>query len=356
MTSWILNPTLTMRWSASDGRCLLIWTTRCAGPRAHRVCPRVAEALRQVARGTPPLRLLDKAALDWLRAAELLVTAPKERPHYAPQWLSLGEPATVERPRGPVALGPNFELRFVGDDASLLELSPWGGTWASWRIETSLAPAIERIFAGHPAQPPAEAALLQIGALATVAAHRRREDERWRWFANARTAYQRRGYALLDRWPARGELTALQEYAAAQLDRGYLDGDFGPGGKQRNHIYDDPALRELHARAADLASALTGSPLVPSYSFLSMYLRGGALPRHRDKAHCTVSMSLALEADPTWPLWLEDLDGHASTLYWSTGQIALFDGRRFVHARPPLPAARACYLILHFQPDPEALR
>ena len=100
------------------------------------------------------------------------------------------------------------------------------------------------------------------------------------------------------------------------------------------------------------ARAITGRPLVASYSFLSFYERGGGLPEHRDKSHCVVSMSVALHADAGWPLRVTDRDGTRHELRWSTGQTLLFDVEPRM-ANDPRGDERAFFsAIPYIQPGP----
>lgn len=361
MTGLVLNPTLRLRLAADV--CAALWCTRRAGPRRRDLSRRAGAALLAIARGRAPAELLDVDALAWLVDAELLIAAPPPTPRWAPPLLTAASPGPTAStastasvgPTSPVALDPDHHLVFETGDAELEQRAPWGGAWTRWRLSAGAAAAFADAVAGAPVDPAEAAPLIACGALAGPSATAQRRARLWQWHAAAQRAHAGAGVAVLPDWPPPAELAALQTYALAVLERGYLDGDFGVAGKLRSHVFDDPALRPLHARAAALARAVTGRPLAPSYSFLAFYHRGGGLPAHRDKSHCMVSMSVALLASPDWPLQLTDRDGARSVGYLATGQTLLFDGRRYAHARPPLTDPLAIYLVLHFQTDPETI-
>ena len=364
MSGPVVNPTLRLRLAA-DG-CAALWCTRRAGPRRRDLSRRAGAALLAIARGHAPAELLDPDALAWLVDAELLIGAPALAPRFAPPMLTAASPmSTAASPlwtassptalTAPVPPDPDHYLVFETGDVELEQRAPWGGAWTRWRLSAGAAAAFADALAGAPVDAGEAAPLIACGALAGPSATAQRRARLWRWHAAGQRAYADAGVAVLPDWPPPAELAALQTYARALLERGYLDGDFGVAGKQRSHVFDDPALRPLHARAAALARAVTGRQLAPSYSFLAFYHRGGGLPAHRDKSHCVVSMSVALLASPDWQLQLTDRDGARSVVYLATGQTLLFDGRRHAHARPPLTDPLAIYLVLHFQTDPETI-
>ncbi|MBL9102523.1 MAG: hypothetical protein JNL82_16295 [Myxococcales bacterium] len=348
----IVNPSVRVRCDA-DG-CAVAWLARRGGLRRHVLGHRAGAALLALLDGAAAEDLLDADALAWFIAHDLLISPPPPLPDPTP-----APPVAAASPDVDAAPDPDFALvAEPGAAPQLLERTPWGAPWTVFKISPAQAAAYLAAHAdprGTTAHAAADvAALAACGALATPQAAARRRAARLRWLREARAAYARDERVLLD-WPPPRELAALQAHARAVWDRGCLDGDHGVAGKQRSHVYDAPALRPLLARAAAHARAITGRPLVASYSFLSFYERGGGLPEHRDKSHCVVSMSVALHADVGWPLRVTDRDGARHELRWSTGQTLLFDGRRYAHARPPLAEPMAIHLVLHFQRDPESL-
>ncbi len=351
----ILNPTLRLRWSPGDARARALWLTRHAGPRALELDAKVAAALLALEAGAAIERLFEPAAVAWLRRRELLIDEPGPQPGAWRPALAELEPASSDGPAR--RWDPDFVIeREPETGAWLCERSPWPGPdWLRLALAPSEADELAGIALGRRPSPALEARLQALGALASPAQASARRARRLQWLIELRDAFARTGWARSRSWPPPAELEPLIRWARARLDYGYLDGDLDIDDKRRLHLFDPPQLASLHARAAVLASAIAGRRLVPSYTFLAFYLRGGALPRHRDKPHCAASMSLALSAAPSWPLVLEPLARPASVLHLATGDLLLFDGRRLAHSRPPLDEDLAIHLILHFRADPEAL-
>lgn len=351
----IVNPTLRLRWALGEARASALWLTRRDGPRSRELGAKVAATLLALVDGAAIDELIDSPAVAWLRQHELLVDDPGPLPSPWIPSLAEVEPA-IEYARE-LRLDPDFAIARDGDTGAwLCERSPWlGHDWLRVRITPAHRRELAAAASGRTISTQLAARLVQIEALATPMQTQARRERRLRWLLGLRDAYRRSGWATARAWPPPAELLPLQRWAKARFDYGYQDGDFGVAGKRRTHLFDPPELASLHARAAVLASTIVGRRLVASYSFLAYYLRGGALPGHRDKSHCVVSMSLALHAAPSWPLVLEPLDGRPSVLQLETGELLLFDGRRLAHSRPPLGEDLAIHLILHFREDPEAL-
>jgi hypothetical protein len=90
----------------------------------------------------------------------------------------------------------------------------------------------------------------------------------------------------------------------------------------------DPVGRMLTTALTPLAEAVSGSPLVPSYSYFCGYRPGSALPRHRNRDACrvTIGLTFASSGDP-WPL---EIEGKLETVQGlaQAGDLAIFAGTR----------------------------
>ena len=118
-----------------------------------------------------------------------------------------------------------------------------------------------------------------------------------------------------------------------------------------------------------LISRLVGVPVKATYSYLSGYVNGSALPLHTDKPACEYTVSLCLSKEPPdapWPILVQKKmepcvscggpkahalrDADAVELEWPPGGFGIFKGRQHAHARAAFDGRHAHFLLLHYVP------
>ena len=344
----VLNPTA--RLSGGGARWSLKLRRSGRAPTRMELPPSLARALIDVGAGADATQLFDADVLGWLTERQVLLTGQvARRPRYV-----CGPPADP-RPNDGEGFDPAFQLRAGQNHYRVVEMALWGAAVAEYSVDAPMAAVFVDACSGVELPADHQAELRGMGCLRTPAAQASRRQLLDAVLHHGRAQFGQRRWVVARHLFAPAEVHALCAYADAHLARGLLDGDFVEGGKQRSHLYDDPELSALHGRAAVFASAVSGLPLIPSYSFLAMYHPGGILPFHRDRGHCPVSLSLALRPGEDWPLHTVDPSGRPADLFWSAGESLLFDGHAIGHGRPPLQGKRtSLYLVLHFDQDPDA--
>lgn len=96
---------------------------------------------------------------------------------------------------------------------------------------------------------------------------------------------------------------------------------------------DLPALDGLYAELTELAEAVTGLSLRPTYHYARIYRPGATLGPHTDRAECEISVSVNLGGDP-WPLGIFDRDHYPHTHTLQPGDALFYRGVEHVHWRP----------------------
>lgn len=125
-----------------------------------------------------------------------------------------------------------------------------------------------------------------------------------------------------------------------------------------NRVYAGPNNQYAPIPGQKLLEALTptistvvGKELLPSYAFWRIYEHGAVLNKHKDRAACEVSVTIALAAEPAgeaWPIGVTDLHGQDQTVALTAGSGLLYQGSEVPHWRAGLVGERQYQMFLHY--------
>ena len=88
---------------------------------------------------------------------------------------------------------------------------------------------------------------------------------------------------------------------------------------------------------------ILGEELWPTYSFWRPYFLGNSLPKHKDRPSCEVSISVCIEKDIDWPLYI---DGEPVDL--EPGDGVLYAGIDYEHYREKFKGDYHAQCFLHY--------
>lgn len=163
--------------------------------------------------------------------------------------------------------------------------------------------------------------------------------------------YLELGYALAPGLISAELASFLAEHASVLMAAGGLDADPQVPGSWS--VYGDPAFDTLLKHVTAGASSLCGLALVPTYSFVRLYLRGQELTPHKDRVECehSATLHLASASDQPWPLCLRPIPGEPVELVLAPGDAVLYRGDRLLHWRDPLEDDWYLQVFLHWVDD-----
>jgi len=116
----------------------------------------------------------------------------------------------------------------------------------------------------------------------------------------------------------------------------------------RKQFHNHPLFVALHNQMAEEASLIFGEELKPSYSFLSMYLRGmGDCPIHTDRPPCYRTIDVCINQEKPWPLYVnekmawdpeavEEIKRTSREFMLLPGDAVLYSGTDHPHFRKPM--------------------
>jgi len=118
------------------------------------------------------------------------------------------------------------------------------------------------------------------------------------------------------------------------------------------HLYPDADLSDLckgtfarysplmiEALAVSLQPKIeqtVGMKLFPTYSYARIYYRDTALKPHFDRASSEVTVSVCLQQNTNWPLYVKNAEGVTHAINLEVGDAGIYCGRKHEHWREPL--------------------
>ncbi len=145
------------------------------------------------------------------------------------------------------------------------------------------------------------------------------------------------------------ELTAfLWSYAHTKLAsrQMYAGSDIAPGVPT---AYGDAVVDGLLEHLRTTIETATGLRLLPTYGCLRFYGRGAALPRHRDRPACEISVSLnaGQTSSSPWPLHISGPGGVLAARL-EPGDGVVYRGVECDHWRDTLTGEGQAQIFLHY--------
>jgi hypothetical protein len=95
-------------------------------------------------------------------------------------------------------------------------------------------------------------------------------------------------------------------------------------------------------------SKLIGEPVLPTYTYARWQTTGDALPRHRDRPSCEISLSVNLQKDKDWGLWVQKPNGDEIELILNAGDAVLYLGCQADHWRNKFEGNEHIQVFLHY--------
>jgi len=159
-------------------------------------------------------------------------------------------------------------------------------------------------------------------------------------------------------------LVICQKYYYTNIDNGaYVLGD-----KQSNRFksHNEPMSRLLHYEVLSLIEKIVGKKLIPTYTYLSAYVKDSDLPAHTDRADCeyTVSFVINKPEQSKWPIYLHKVKqpvkhkGRSDftppkeeciDVDCNAGGLMIFQGTDHIHFREGLSDDFYHIVLLHYR-------
>ena len=128
------------------------------------------------------------------------------------------------------------------------------------------------------------------------------------------------------------------------------DADFAGDRQARNShsVYNYKRALELLCELNSEVSNVIGEPVLPTYTYGRIYKNGSTLEKHTDRSACEISLTLHLDGDEPWPIWVENVHGKSNCIYLEPGDAMLYLGCVAPHWRDEFEGEWYSQFFLHY--------
>ncbi len=88
--------------------------------------------------------------------------------------------------------------------------------------------------------------------------------------------------------------------------------------------------------------------VLPTYTYARLYGHGDVLADHVDRDACELSLTLNLDADEPWPIWLKTPTGDTVAVRQQPGDALMYLGCKTPHWREPFAGQFCTQVFIHY--------
>ena len=93
---------------------------------------------------------------------------------------------------------------------------------------------------------------------------------------------------------------------------------------------------------------ILGENLLPTYSYVRLYKSGNILEKHTDRASCEISVTVHLDGDTDWPIWITTPEGKDASVTLQSGDGMVYFGCLAPHWRTEYTCENYSQMFLHY--------
>ena len=112
--------------------------------------------------------------------------------------------------------------------------------------------------------------------------------------------------------------------------------------------YNYISFLELLCEKTPEISSIIGETVLPTYTYSRVYKKGSELTKHIDRDACEISLTLHLDGDSTWPIWIETPSGEQRCVELNPGDAMVYLGRTAPHWREVYGGEYYTQVFLHY--------
>ncbi len=124
-----------------------------------------------------------------------------------------------------------------------------------------------------------------------------------------------------------------------------------PGDSQApnsNSDYNYISFLELLCEKTHQVSSILEETVLPTYCYSRVYYNGSILERHTDRDACEISLTLHLDGDKPWPIYIETPNGEEKSVILNPGDAMMYLGKVAEHWRNQYEGEHYTQVFLHY--------
>lgn len=112
--------------------------------------------------------------------------------------------------------------------------------------------------------------------------------------------------------------------------------------------YNYISFLELLCEKTPEVSNIIDETVLPTYAYSRVYKKGSELVKHLDRDACEISITLHLNGDSAWPIWIETPSGEKRSVELNPGDAMIYLGKIAPHWREPYTGEHYTQVFLHY--------
>jgi len=124
-----------------------------------------------------------------------------------------------------------------------------------------------------------------------------------------------------------------------------------PGDTQAENshsVYNYKDALELLCNSTNSVSHIIEEPVLPTYTYGRIYKENSVLKKHTDRPACEVSVTLHLDGDHVWPIWVKNQSGRSHCVELNPGDALLYLGCIAPHWRDEFDGTWYAQFFMHY--------
>jgi Rps23 Pro-64 3,4-dihydroxylase Tpa1-like proline 4-hydroxylase len=118
--------------------------------------------------------------------------------------------------------------------------------------------------------------------------------------------------------------------------------------EQSHSKYNYIDFLELLCNATPEVGEFLGENVLPTYTYSRVYKRGAELIKHTDRDACEISLTVHLDGDKDWPIYIKNPKGETISLNLKSGDAMMYLGCDAEHWRDVYEGDRYVQVFLHY--------
>ena len=117
---------------------------------------------------------------------------------------------------------------------------------------------------------------------------------------------------------------------------------------QSESVYNYLPFLEMLCQKCPEVSIAIGENVLPTYTYARVYKNGATLKGHTDRDECEISLTVNLDGDEDWPIWIETPDGKEVRVSLKPGDAMIYLGCTARHWREEYTGNWYTQCFLHY--------